>query len=147
MKVILLKDIPKVGKKYDIKDMADGYAINLLIPKKLAIIATPDAVKRISSEKAREDGEKRVQAELLAKNIGAVDGKVVTLTEKANDKGHLFAGIHKLELLPAIEAQCGVQMLPEHILLDKPIKELGVHNITIEAGGKKAIIKLEVKAK
>jgi large subunit ribosomal protein L9 len=147
MKVILLKDVAKIGKKYDIKDVADGYALNLLIPKNIAIIATKDAVKNIETIKTKEEGEKKVQAELLAKNLDSINGKTITLTEKANEKGHLFAGVHKLELLPSIEKECGVNILPEHILMDKPIKEIGIHEITIRAGGKEAKLKVNVVAK
>jgi large subunit ribosomal protein L9 len=145
MKIILLKDIPKVGRKYDTKEISDGYALNLLIPKGLAVSATPDVVKRIELEKARDEGEKKVKEELLLKNLSQLDGVTITMTEKANDKGHLFAGVHKLEIIPAIEKQTRLQIAPEHIVLEKPIKEVGVHEVQIKAANKTVKFNLDIK--
>jgi large subunit ribosomal protein L9 len=145
MKVILLKDIPKVGKKYEVKNIADGYALNLLIPKKLAIIATPEAVKKVEKDRAIEEGDRKVRADLISKNLASLDGKKISIIEKANDKGHLFAGIHKLEIIPHIESQTGIQIDPEYILLNKSIKEIGEHEIHLQSGENRARITLEVK--
>lgn len=146
MKIILLKDIPKVGKRWDTKDIADGYALNMLIPKGLAIAATADAVKRVALEKARTAGEEKVQEELLLKSLKEIDGATVTITEKANEKGHLFAGIHKLELIPRILEQTKVKLEPEHLVLDKAIKTIGEHVVEIKVKDKGAKFKLVVKA-
>ena len=146
MKVIFLKDVPKVGKRYETKNIADGYALNLLIPKGLAVAATPDAIKRIETEKARVDGERKVQEELLLQNLKGIEGATVTLVERANDKGHLFAGVHKTELIPQIEKQTRIQISPEYIVLDKPIKEVGEYPIEIRVGNKSAKFKLVVTA-
>ncbi len=145
MKIILLKDVAKVGKKYDMKDISDGYAINLLIPKGLAIVATPDAVKRIELEKAKDEGEKKIHHELLVKNLKELDGITVTLIEKTNDKGHLFAGINKLEIVQAIQKQTRLQIAPEFIALDKPIKEAGVCSIQVKAHDITVKFNLEIK--
>ena len=67
MKIILLKDTPKVGKKYDIKDISDGYALNLLIPKGFVEVATDKSIKRVSLEKSKDDVEKKIQEDLLAR--------------------------------------------------------------------------------
>jgi large subunit ribosomal protein L9 len=147
MKIILLKDVAKVGKRYEVKNVADGYALNLLIPKNLAIVATPDAMSRVKLEQDREMGEQKVHLDLLMKNMKAIDGAKVTIKEKANEKGHLFAGIHKLELVPHIEKQTGVQIDPEYLILDKPVKELGEHKLEIKVGDKKAKFTLYVEAK
>ena len=72
MKIILLKDIAKVGKRYDVKDVNSGHALNFLIPKGLAVSATKEAIKRIDLEKARKAGEIKVQNELLESNIQAL---------------------------------------------------------------------------
>ena len=147
MKVIFIKDVPKVGRKYETKNMADGYALNLLIPKGLAIAATPDAVKRIDLIKSRDEGERRVSEELLMKNMKDLDGQTVTMTEKANEKGHLFAGVHKAEIIPAIEAQTRLQIAPEFIVLDKPIKEVGEHKVEVKIKEKSVKFTLVIKAK
>lgn len=147
MKIILLKDVSKVGKRYDIKDISDGYAVNLLIPRGLAISATPDAVKRIEIERLREEGEKKVHQELLLKNLSELDGVTVTITEKANEKGHLFAAVHKPEIVSAIEKQTRLQIDPDNIELDKHIKEIGIHEISIKVEEKKIKFNLDIKAK
>lgn len=146
MKIILLKDVPKVGKKYDLKEISDGYALNLLIPRGLAVAATPDVVKRIELEKSRDEGERKLHEELLIKNLKELDGVTITMTEKANDKGHLFAGVNKLEIIPAIQKQTRLQIDSEHIVLDKPIKEVGVHTVHVKAGNTSVKFNLDIKA-
>lgn len=146
MKIILLKDIPKVGRKYEMKDISDGYALNLLIPKGLAIAATKDAIKRVDLEKSRDEGEKRVHQELLLKNLAELAGVTISMIEKANEKGHLFAGVHKLEIIPAIQKQTRLQIDAEHIVLDKPIKEIGMHEIQVRVGDKSIKFNLDIKA-
>ncbi|MES3031243.1 MAG: 50S ribosomal protein L9 [Patescibacteria group bacterium] len=145
MKIILLKDVPKVGKRFEVKDISDGYALNLLVPKGLATPATPEALKRLDLEKSRTAGEEKVHQELLEKNLAMLEGKKITLTEKGNEKGNLFAGIHKLEIIPAIEKQARVQIDPEHMILEKPIKEAGEHKITVKAGNKSIVFTLDIK--
>ena len=147
MKIILLKDVAKVGKKFDVKEISEGYALSLLIPKCLAIPATPDALKRIDIEKARDEGERKVRHELLVKNLKDLDGVTITMLEKANDKGHLFAGIHKAEIIPEIQKQTRIQIDAEHMVLDKPIKELGMHVIEVKVENKSAKFNLDVQAK
>jgi large subunit ribosomal protein L9 len=146
MKIILLKDVPKVGKRYEMKDISDGYALNLLIPRGLAVIATKDTAKRIDLEKARDEGEKKIHQELLLKNLGELSGVTITMTEKANEKGHLFAGVHKLEIIPAIQKQTRLQIDAEHIVLEKPIKEVGMHEVQVKAGDKSIKFNLDIKA-
>ena len=147
MKVILTKDIPNVGKKHETKEMADGHALNFLIPRGLAVAATADVIKRVELEKAREEGEKKVHEELLLKNLKGLEGAVVTLEEKANKKGSLFAGVHKAEIIPAVLAQTRVQIGTDYIVLDKPIKEVGEHMIEVRVLDKSVKFKLVINAK
>jgi large subunit ribosomal protein L9 len=146
MKIILLKDVAKVGKKYEVKNISDGYAQNLLIPKGLAVAATADVMKRIELERARDEGEKRVHMELLLKNLKEVEGKTITLTEKANEKGHLFASVNKPEVILAIHKQTRIQISPDNMMLDKHIKEVGNHEIELKAGDKSVKFTLVIKA-
>ena len=145
MKVIFTKDVPKIGKKFETKNISDGYAINFLIPRGLAEVATAGAIKRVSTEKIKEDAEKKIQEDLLFKNLKNVDGITVEMTRKANDKGHLFAGIHTAEIAPEITAQTRLVISPEFIKLDKPIKEVGEHKIDVEVQNKKVQFILNIK--
>lgn len=147
MKIILLKDVPKVGRRYETKDVSEGYAANLLIPRGLAIAATASAMKSIELEKAKTEGEQRIHDDLLMKNIATLDGKVVTLKLKVNEKGHLFAGIHKAEILPELEKQAAVQVNADNIILEKPIKEAGDHTIEVRGVGKSAKFTLRIEKK
>lgn len=147
MKIILLKDVSKVGKKYDLKDVAEGFAQNLLIPRGLAVLATPQQIKKIDIEKAKEMMEKKIQGELLAKSLETIKDLKLTLKEKANEKGHLFAGVTREVLAEEIKKATRLNIDPESIKLDKPLKEIGEHKVMIEAGGKRAEFTVMIEAK
>jgi large subunit ribosomal protein L9 len=146
MKVVFLKDVPKVGKKYDIKVVADGYAQNFLLPKKFAELATKDTEKRVEKLKSVEAEMKKVDEAILIKNLKVLAETVVTVKEKANEQGHLFAAIHKEELAAKLKEASGLEFPPEYIDLDKPVKEVGEHEITVIVGEKKGKFKLIVEA-
>lgn len=146
MKIILLKDVAKVGRKYETKTVSDGYALNLLIPKGLAVIATPDTIKKLDIERSRDEGEKRMHHELLLKNLDDLNGVTIKMTEKANEKGHLFAGVHKAEIVPEILKQTRLQINPEYIVLDKPIKETGTYEIEVKVTERTVKFTLEIIA-
>lgn len=145
MKIILLKDIPKVGRKYDIKDVAEGHALNMLIPRGLAEVATPQAIKKVEMLKATDLTEKKIQGELLLKSLDIIKNLTIYFTEKANDKGHLFAGVTKEMLAVEILKVSRLNIDPESIRLIKPIKEVGEHKITIEVQDKKAEFTVDIK--
>ena len=146
MKIILLKDVPKVGRKYDIKNVADGYALNMLIPKGLAITATVEDIKKIEEKKRNFLTEQKIQGELLLKNLEQLKNTEIYLREKSNDKGHLFAGITKEKLIEEIFKITRLNLDPEAIKMEKPIKEIGEHEVVIEAVGEKAKFKVIVES-
>jgi len=146
MKVILLNDVPKLGKKHDVKDVSNGHALNLLLPQGMAIAATPQAMKRAASEKAKMEGERKVHEELLAENIKSLDGVTLTISGKANDKGHLFAGLHREAIVKELLAQTRIQVDPSFIQLDQPLKTVGEHIIEVKAEGKSAKFKVIIQA-
>ena len=146
MKVILQHDVPKLGKKYDVKTVADGHALNFLIPKNLAEVATEKALKKLESLKATVVAERKVQEDLLSKNIKSIEGVSITIAGKANDKGHLFAGIHKEQLIPELKKQAGIDVLADFIMLDAPIKEVGEHKVEIKVHEKTAKFTLTIVA-
>jgi len=144
MKVILLQDIQKVGKKYDIKEVASGYATNFLIPKKLAETATAKKEKGMEVKRAERKAEQKIQDDLLDKNIDALGKVSIEIREKTNDKGHLFKGIHKEEIVRALKEQAHIDLNPEHIVLEQPLKETGEFKIGVTTGDTKAKFTLTI---
>ena len=146
MKVILLKDIKKVGKKYEIKDVSDGQAMNMLIPGKMALPATPGNVKMIEVKRSADMNDiAKTEAE-LQKVLAEIKGITVEIKGKVNDKGHLFAGIHKEEITLAVKKQKNIHLDAGLVVLEKPIKEVGEHSIVIKVGDREAAFKVIIKA-
>jgi len=147
MKVVFLKDVPKVGKKFDIKEVADGYAQNFLLPKKMAEVANNNTEKRIEKMRKSEAEMKKVDEALLRKNLKELEEAVVTIKAKVSDQGHLFASIHKEEISAHLKEQLGLDVPPEYIDMDKPIKEVGEHEISVSIEGKKGKFRVVIEAK
>ena len=146
MKVILLQDVPKVGRKYEIKNIADGFARNKLFPKKLAEPATPESEARLALHKKQTEENNKVQHELLLGNLRAVEGKEIVVKGKASEEGHLFAGIHINEVLKALKEQLGVDADKDHISLDKPLKQTGEFPTKFTVAGKSGMFTIRVEA-
>ena len=89
----------------------------------------------------------KIQEDLLAKNLKAIHDITVETTVVANEEGHLFAGIHSIEIAPIVKSATGIDILPEFIQLEKPIKTTGEHKIDVKVQGKSATFTLVVKAK
>lgn len=134
MKIILLQDVSKIGKKWEVKNVADGFAQNSLIPRRLAEAATASAVARAASARKAADENKVANAAALAKNLAALEGARMELSAKANEQGHLFAAIHENEIAQALKEKTGIAVSPEFLKLTHPIKALGEHSVVIIAG-------------
>ena len=145
MKIILLKDVKKLGRKYEIKDVADGYALNSLIPNDVAVPATHSYMKLVEAKKKqsalmKEDFKKAFEF-AVAK---LPDGKL-HIGGKVNEKGHLFAGIHADQIIEEFKKEIGVILCAEHFEMEKPLKEIGEHVIDLKVEGAEYKLKLIVK--
>ncbi|OGI60185.1 50S ribosomal protein L9 [Candidatus Nomurabacteria bacterium RIFCSPHIGHO2_01_FULL_37_25] len=145
MRVIFLKDVPRVGRKYDIKEVNDGYAMNFLFSRKLAVVATPKAVAELEMKKKEIIIEREVQEDLLMKNLEEIKDKAVIIKCKTNDQGHLFSAIHKKEILDEMSKRHHIEINEEFIILEKPIKEVGEFKIPIEIKNKKSSFQLIIE--
>lgn len=146
MKIILLQDVPGVGRKYDIKNVADGYATNFLLPRKLAAVATPQVLKDAEKKMTEALAERQVQENLMIQTLVDIDGKKITLTEKANEEGHLFAQIHKKEIAKALKEQLHAEIPEQYIDLEEHIKAIGEHKVPLKFNDKKVEVLLVVEA-
>ena len=144
MKVIFLHDVPRVGKKYDVKEVNDGYAVNFLFPRKLAEAATSKSLAELEKRKQNIAIEKEIQGELLAKNLEEIKGKVLHMRAKADEKGHLFSKIHEREIVEAMKREHNADISENLIALEKPVKELGEFEVPIVVKNKRSFFKLVV---
>ena len=127
MKVILLADVKGNGKKDEIINVSDGYARNFLFPKKLAVEATPGALKEIEKKRAAEaarEAERRAEAEAKALML---KGKIINLTVKCGEKGRLYGSITSKDIVEALAAQAGITIDKRKILSDEPIRTYGAY--------------------
>lgn len=131
MKVILSKDVQGTGKAGEVKDVADGYARNYLIPRKLAIPATGGALKNVEQKKASE--QKKVAAEEAAARALAdrLTNAPVVVTAKVGDQGRLYGSITSADIADQLSAQLSQPIDKRKIELDEPIRQLGTFEVTI----------------
>jgi len=132
MKVLFLKDITNVAKKDQIKEVSDGYAINFLFPKNLAVPATKDVVikttQKIQSIE-REKKEKNIQLEHLSDKLKNLK---ISFKAKANDEGHLFGGISIDDIIKKLKDTLQIEIEKDKINLEHHLKNIGLHKITIK---------------
>ena len=146
MKIVLIKDIPGIGRKGEVKNVSDGYALNFLIPRKLAELGTAHAVAHAERVRADEQAARKIQEDLLLKNLSSLEGVSLVVSGKASDKGSLFAGIHKEQIIAELKKQKGLDILPDCMDLPHPIKEVGEHRITVKVQDKSVSFSLVVRA-
>ena len=134
MKVILLKDVKGTGKKDQVLEVSDGFARNFLLPRKVAIEATSDAVNAIERAKGaakhRED-VKQSEAEALSRSL---KGKVVVVKVRAGEGGKLYGSITSQEIADAIKTQLGVEIDKRKVYheLTEPVKSLGQTTVNLK---------------
>ena len=131
MKVILSKDVQGTGKAGEVKDVADGYARNYLIPRKLAIPATGGALKNVEQKKAAEE-KKAATEEAAARALAdRLTSAPVVLTAKVGDQGRLYGLITNGDIADQLSAQLRQPIDRRKIELDEPIRQLGTFEVTI----------------
>ena len=135
MEVILLADVAKLGRRYEVKKVADGFGHNFLIARGKAIAATPAALAKLKVWQTEQTVHEKVQADLAAKTFAALKNQTINLKAKANDEGHLFAGLRAVELVAAIKKIAGIDLDAAWLDLPKPIKHIGPHTINLKTGG------------
>jgi large subunit ribosomal protein L9 len=134
MKVILQRDVKGMGRAHDAVETKDGYALNYLIPKKLAIPATATAIKEAEMRRSSVVDRKELDSKLLEGNIAALADANITIVMKANEKGHLYDAVGAEEISKAAKDQARIDIPEEAIKLERPIKELGKFDVPVSSG-------------
>jgi large subunit ribosomal protein L9 len=131
MQVLLLQDVEQLGQAGDIKKVADGFGRNYLIPRGLAVVATPGAIKQ--AELARQASARRQAVALSEAQAMAqlLDGQTVTFQARAGEEDRLYGSITSANIAEALEEKVDQEVDKRKIDLEEPIKELGTHAVTI----------------
>ena len=134
MKVILLQDVKGKGKKGQMLEVSDGYARNFMLPRKLAIEATADAINTMKmNDKATQERIAREKAEVLeiSKKLRAM---VLTVTARGGGSGRLFGSVTNQEIADALEKNAGIKLDKRKIVIADPIKSVGTYTVTCKLG-------------
>ena len=134
MKVILTKQVDKVGAAHEVKEVSDGFARNFLLKKGLAVLATPGEMLKLEANKATieaQRAEDKGGAEAAAKQLKDLTLK---LELETNDKGTLFAAFSADEVVEKLKADAQIDIAASTLSIKKPIKETGSHEIAYDLG-------------
>ena len=131
MKVVFLQDVPTVAQAGDIKEVANGYGRNFLIPRNLAVLHNAEAVNLAKAQRrtrARQQAESEAEILELARQL---EGKEITLKARVGAKDHLYGSITSADIAAELESAFGLVVDKRKIELAEPIRQLGGHEITI----------------
>lgn len=130
MKVIFLQNIDKLGQKYEIKEVADGYARNFLFPKQLAVIYTTQNYKIINEKKKKEEISRSTNR--LTNDFSQFEQIILSFKERATPTGKLFAQINKKKILERLLKEQNLKLKADDLIINQPIKEVGTHLVGIK---------------
>ena len=134
MKVILLQDVKGKGKKGQMLEVSDGYARNFMLPRKLAIEATTDAINTMRmTDKANQERIAREKAEAMAvaKQLREL---TLVVTAKGGGAGRLFGSVTNQEIADALAKKAGIKLDKRKIVISDPIKNVGTYTVTCKLG-------------
>jgi large subunit ribosomal protein L9 len=134
MKVILLEDVPKLGRRGEVREVSDGYARNFLLPQKLALGATAGNLRNLDLIKANQEGRAaRLRNEAQAQ-ADAVEALSFVQSRQASEEGRLFGSVGKADVV-AFLTQHGISVEKRRVVLDEPIKSVGDYVVPIRLHG------------
>ncbi len=134
MKVILQKDVKDMGRANDVITVSDGHALNFLIPRKLAVVATPSAEKSAQMRHKQKVDRAALDTALFLQNIVSLADAKITVTAKANEKGHLYDAVGEREIIAAAKTQTRIDIPEGVIKIEKPFKDLGTFDVPLSSG-------------
>ncbi|MGQ9519983.1 MAG: 50S ribosomal protein L9 [Candidatus Fervidibacter sp.] len=131
MKVVLMQDIPKLGMKFQVVEVSDGYARNYLIPRRLAQPVTPALLKEIEKRRQQEQQKERKALERSQELAQKLANIVVEIPAPAGEGGRLYHAVSAHEIALHLKQQHGIEIDRDQVLLEEPLRSLGVHTVPI----------------
>ena len=145
MKILLLQNVDKVGKRGEMKEVSDGYGRNFLLKNHLAELANDNSLKVAIEEKQKTVRVKEMEAQAVAGVLAKLSEVKITITGKASEEGVLFAGIKAVDISRYLKEKTGLIVEPLCIKLDKPIKALGEHEVSVAIQDKQTKVKIVIE--
>ena len=131
MRVILLQDVTDMAKAGEVKEVADGYGRNFLLPKKLAVLASPSALKGVEAQH-QADTQRQVSSEAQAEAVAErLEGLSITLKARVGAQGRLYGSITAADIAQEIQKLTGQEVDRRRIELEEPLRQLGSYEVTI----------------
>ncbi len=144
MKVILLQDVAKIGRRFDIVNVADGYGLNKLIPRGLAEMATPENLRKVKIQAEQTAALRDAADASFASVVKSLEGKVVDVLVEANEDGKMYQALKLDDVVAAVKKAEDVDLLPASVVIKTPIKQLGEHQIQLVSGAQEAVLTINV---
>lgn len=132
MKIILLQDEKKLGKKGDIIEASEGYARNYILPKKIGVEATPKNMNDLKLQKANADKVAQEQLDAAKELAGVLETKTVEVKMKAGEGGRAFGSVSSKEIVTACKEQHGIELDKKKIVLPEALKNFGVYEVNVK---------------
>ena len=132
MKVIYLQDVKGSGKKGEVKNVADGYARNMLLPKGLAVEATPENMNKLEGQKASAQHKTDVEKQAATEAAAKIKDKKLIIKAKAGSNDRLFGSVTAANIAEALDSQLGVKVEKKKISLSSDIKNFGSYTAAIK---------------
>ena len=146
MEIFLLQDVPGIGKKNDLLLVGDGYALNNLLPRRAALVATPLVRKRYAEFIKRRAEEREHEKAMTTGAVQALTGKSLMLTRKVTKTGKLYAAVTEKQIVEALKEQLQLEVSEDAVKIDEHIKTTGNHQIMLQMGTQVVTLAVVVKA-
>lgn len=136
MKILLVKEVPNIGRAGETKNVADGYARNFLLPRGFATLATTGALKQLEEEKQVQQ-RKETRAKVELSQLSSILGETqVSFKAKVGEQNRLFGSITSADIARAVSGKIGHSIDKRHVELAEPIRHLGTFKVAIRVGPK-----------
>lgn len=143
MKVLLLADVEGIGVKDDVKDVKDGYARNYLIPRGLAVEASPGVLSEVGRRREARQRSKEREIQTARDLVGRLDGRHFHLKARASAEGRLFGSITSMDIAAAIRRDLSIDVDRRRLEMDGSIRTVGAHEVRVRLGSGQ-LAKIEV---
>lgn len=147
MKVILLQDVAKIGRRFDVVEVPSGYGMNKLIPQGMAKPATPENMKAINAQSAKTEADRAASDELFGAIVTSLKEVTLEIAVEANEEGRMFQALKVDTIVVAVKEATQHDVSESQVVIKTPIKEIGEHTIELTSGDISQSVTVNVVAK